>query len=269
MLGLMYAKKHGKDLPGNVLYYLLAMKEILRQVPVVEEISSLGDEISKSVTTKESWDKVALNVLDGTIDWTSARVVPALVGDIAKMTDEYDRWTDGTGWGRLQKRIPGLRNRLEVMENQFGDKIETPDPLWSLFAGGRVKNDLSNQITDEYSKLLDEKAMPSLTDVEDWVRFEQAKEQLGEEKYQQAFKEFQLSWKNNTLIMINSDDYKSLTAEEKKKELDDMRGDVANDVLEKYGYEYKGKEKEKKEKTPLDLIGGSSTASKSVLDLIK
>jgi len=249
LLGLLYAKKYGDNWPNKALFYLLGQKEIFRQVPVIEELGELSENLRKAVTKKDSFDKVVIDLLDGAVDWTASRVIPGIVSDIAKMTDEYDRWTDGTSWGRIQKRIPGLRTRLELMTDQFGNEIKTPDPLWSLFAGGRLKNDLSNKITDEYSKLLKDDSIPSLSDVEDWKRFEQAKTQLGDEKYKEAFKHFQLEWKNRTLQMIDDKEYNKLQPEDKKKELDDMRSDVADEILESYGYEYESAETPKTSKS--------------------
>jgi len=53
-------------------------------------------------------------------------LVPTIVADFARLTDQYERRTDGMV-ERVQSRVPGLRNKLQPQIDTLGNAKETPN----------------------------------------------------------------------------------------------------------------------------------------------
>lgn len=62
------------------------------------------------------------------IDNLAGSIVPTIVADVARATDEFERRTDGPRQ-RIASRIPGLRTLLEPQVDTLGSKVVTPNFL--------------------------------------------------------------------------------------------------------------------------------------------
>ena len=84
-------------------------------------------------------------------------IIPTLVADIARGTDQYERRTDGM-IERIQSRIPGVRQGLEPQVDTFGKAKETPNFLEVLADPTRPGNasaDENDPVVIELRRLMD------------------------------------------------------------------------------------------------------------------
>lgn len=83
-------------------------------------------------------------------------VIPTIVADAARATDEYERRTDGP-MERLQSRVPGLRRGLEPQVDALGNVRETPNLFEVMADPTRPGNPSAGNdpVTIELRRLLD------------------------------------------------------------------------------------------------------------------
>lgn len=84
-------------------------------------------------------------------------IVPTLVADIARGTDQYERRTDGM-IERIQSRVPGARQGLEPKVDTLGKPIETPN-FFEVLADptrpGNASAEANDPVVKELRRLMD------------------------------------------------------------------------------------------------------------------
>lgn len=173
-------------------------------------------------------------------------VIPTLLNDIGNATDPVQRQANNP-LEAIQGRIPGARTGLNERTDVFGETIKqaNPNPLGRLVDPLRPSDRRSNPVTDELDRLksVDQSIFPTL-DKTIKAGGETVKLDPNQQKaYNDSIgQELRLIWGN----IINSDEYKLLSDEDKKKSLADAQTDIQ--TVEKKDY--------------LDQIGRSDLAHK-------
>lgn len=239
LLGFLYAKKYGgQDLGNAAFQYVRGATGQLSNFPGWQEISDAYKgvtDIQKGLTEK---DDVTLGLAKGAVGGVASRIIPGIISDLAKMTDQYDRKVEKTDpLGSVMKTLPFVRERLPIKHDLFGDKVTTENFVSTLLFGARVKDSNDSEVINELVRLDKDNALPAITDVsKSSGRAKALKAQIGNEKYNQFEIEFGQALKKGFLETMRSDDYKALSPDEKKKELDDVKDDIFEEKLDKYGY---------------------------------
>ena len=190
--------------------------------------------------------------------WASSlagSIVPTIISDIARSTDQYERRTSNPG-ERIQSRIPGLRQGLEPKVDAFGEKVETPSFFTTLLDASRPTQptaDPNDPVFKEYQRLRDEgylatptqlgpsKGYASLTDEQNtylWQiagkvardeveRLMQRKSwnRLDDEQKTDAIEEVITDVKNEARARVAIKALEGLTQQEKEQKLTEMADD--------------------------------------------
>ncbi len=239
MVGIMNARKYG-DTPGQkVTAYGVGVARQLTRIPGVSEV--LGYEKLKN----PNWDIIEEvdELFDALQKGFVARGVPAILKDVAKGTDKQRQISWEKPVTSLQESIPIWRTGLPEKINVLGEPLKGQGLVSQLLAGARIKTASKNEIVQEFDRLDKKGARPALSDITRNKRFNQLKEQKGDENYQAAIKYFGQEYSEQVSEMLKNDYYKELTVDEKKAELDAIRRNLIEQTLEEYGYEKPEKQK--------------------------
>lgn len=140
---------------GNVLSQFL-------RLPGVKDFADTVSGLSKM--TKQTSEKNLDMLQQEAIDFISARTVPALVSDIAKAIDSYERDMSNDVWDRLKGKIPVLREELPKVYSKTTGRAVESNGLLTLFVGSRVKEAQSNKIIREVEDIKSQGESVSLSD---------------------------------------------------------------------------------------------------------
>lgn len=235
---IMYAKKYGKTGGEKTFQYSKGVLSQIEQLPGVSDMYEfVKANQSKQNQSLEEMTGQAQNYL---IDQISSRLVPSFVGDIAKATDKNARVAT-KGWEALQAKIPGMREKLPVKKNVFGQEVKTESALSTILFGSRVKEDRETSIIKEISDVSNrtEKGI----NFTDWDKsssktLAQFKEKKGQAKFDEAKarygKELQLKLEQT----FKKPAYQRLSDEQKLKVINDLDSEAMDNVFKKYGFKY-------------------------------
>lgn len=91
----------------------------------------------------------------GYFSGTISSIIPTIVGDVAKATDEYERRTPGW-FDKFLAKIPGLREELEPYITVLGkEKIRTGNFIEVMIDPSRPSKELDNEVVKELRRLFD------------------------------------------------------------------------------------------------------------------
>ena len=190
---------------------------------MVESISRLGD------TQDDLW---SMNGVAGAAASYASRWIPAILRDMAKMTDEVDRDTRGDPLAILKSAIPGLRQTLPERQSIIaGGARPAQSPGITLLFGSRVKKDVSSSLGDEIARLnktgvsipirLPSKSSKTVRDLPD----------SDKRRIDEAFVRL---FSTEATAEISSGEYKALSDDEKAAVLKEIRRDVMDEIIERY-----------------------------------
>ena len=237
LVGMLYARKYGKNLPEAIYYYYRGVGRQATKIPGFTEFGNMvqgfNENFSDTTNTLEDNLKVIAN---GSIDFVRARLIPAFVNDLAKATDEYERATGKDAWGRTKASIPGVRQTLPEKKTVLGDSIKS-EGWMTVLTGARMKTASESPTVQELIRLESTGNLPSITDVSKTSdRAKQLKEQVGNEKFDQFMGEFTGLFKQRLERFMDSSSYQRLPDEEKKKQIDSLKNEAFDRMLKKYRY---------------------------------
>ena len=173
-------------------------------------------------------------ISDATVDFLSSRTVPAIVSDIAKITDDYERDTEKSAINRFKSRIPVWREELPAKYNYAtGRPVETENALSVFFAGARIKQETLSPVTREIDRLSNKNTDNKITLSK--ITKSGKLSSLSPEKKRKVEVEFAKSYARDVKTLIKTSYYKSLDDESKVKAINKIRGDIRDDLKEKYG----------------------------------
>lgn len=224
----------------NVLKSLLATGFQVSSVPAFGGISNLIEKEEKfrqEVMTKDSEIDVAVNSLKELFDFAYSRIVPAIVNDLSKAIDIYDRDTEAYyGYGKEISKIPFARFSLEEKtslttgkEKERGYNLLT-NAISDIVFGGRVGTQPENAVANELKRLSDVGQGVALGDVTKRGLLSKLPEKIKQE----VRKNFAKEYASEVNALISSGYYSSLSDEEKKEEINDIRKEIVKELREDY-----------------------------------
>ncbi len=236
LIGMLYAKKYGENTGDALFNYYAGVGKQLVKIPGLE----IGKDVFETLDRSKFNDtkEVAGEVQKGVVDYMRSRTIPAFVYDLAKATDKYERQTNkDKPLTSVQGAIPGLRQQLPIKKTVLGDDVTTENPISTILFGARVKDVKSTPVIDELSRLSETGNLPSITDyAKTSERFKGLKAQVGEERFTEAQAYLGETLNDRIDKRIKSGSYKNLSDEKKAKELNDIKTEVLEQTLRKFGY---------------------------------
>jgi len=237
LVGFLYAKKYGTDLPSIVWNYYSGVLAQAKSLPGLDEFKDILDSIKEIGTAQGTLEDKQKEFVNFAIDFVRARSIPAITSDTAKALDEYERRTDKGLLDKLFAGIPGLRQTLPIKRNVFGEPIRTSGAISTYLFGARVKVDNTNKVIKELDRLSSAGFLPSITDVEKTSsRAVKLKIQIGEKRFYQAKTEFGRNLYNGFEKLMRTSKYKKMDNEEKQNELNRIKTKEFEKMLKRYGY---------------------------------
>lgn len=239
LVGMLYAKKYGKDAPTFAYYYTRGVVRQAGKIPGFTEFYDYYKAIDEQFTdTRNTLEENINATANFAIDFIRARLVPGLVYDTARMTDKFERKYDYKDpLEKTMNTIPGLRQRLPVRRNTFGDEIKSEGWKTLLF-GSRVKTSIDNEITNELVRLDQTGNLPSISDYRKTSkRAKNLEAQIGEEKMDEAMKQFGDWFKEDLSYLLEDSYYLESPDDEKKELIEDVRSNAFEDMLDAFNYE--------------------------------
>lgn len=250
LVGIMYARKYGNGLVNTAYKYAQGVGTQALKFPAYRAVKDLLVDfeagLNKATDTTKTVEEQTADTLKSlgvsSVDFISSRVVPAIVYDIGKATDPYERKYDTKNPAeRIQAKVPVLRNDLPIKTDVLGEKVENEGAISTFLFGARVKSARDNAIVDELVRLQSEGDLPSITDVEKTsTRVKNFKEQMEAkgtpEKYEQVIQKFKDDFNKRMGTLVNSFTYKRADDEKKAKMINDIRADLLDRNMKIGGY---------------------------------
>lgn len=199
------------------------------KIPGIKETKQLIDTMSEYARYDLKPEKIAQMMAGTVLDQARAMTIPAIVNDIAKMTDDYERDTMGGVFDKVFASIPGLR---QTLPERYGIQglVRTEPALSTLLFGSRVKTEQSDKLVREVEKLAGKAEQPSISDVTKYGDLRL----LSPEKKVKVRKEFYKLYNSESKKLISTREYQKKSPEDKKKALNKVRNRVVKSLKEKY-----------------------------------
>lgn len=241
MVGMLTAKKYGKDTSSQLFNYYLGVTKQSLKIPGLSISKDLYDQIENAKYNE--LDKNLLLLEKSLVDYARSRSIPAFINDIAKATDAYERQVEKNNvLEPLVASIPFLRQTLPTKKDMLARDVQT-EGWMQIVVGSRVKTYKGSVVVDEITRLAETNNLPSVTNItETSPRFKELKEQVGAEKFREVQnymgEELNKIWERK----INSFIYKRLPDDKKASALNALKDDIAEKTLKKYRYKPKKKQ---------------------------
>ena len=238
LVGWFEAKK-ATGTVEKVAAFLKAAGQQFGNVPGVKELASLTGWIDKAVA--QPTEKTLEDLWNGTTDQILARTVPAIVTDIAKIADPFERVSEDGVVGALAAKFPVAREALAAKADMSaGREKESEGALSVLLFGARVKTAADNAVAKEIRRLSDAGEVPQLSDV---ARSFKGLTDKGKARVRLEFvKGFVNPWGNKVdgyservARLIGSEAYRTLSDGRKKEAINKIRQKVMKELKRKYG----------------------------------
>lgn len=204
------------------------------KIPGIKETKQLIDTMSEYARYDLKPEKIVQMMAGTVLDQARAMTIPAIVNDIAKMTDDYERDTMGGVFDKVISSIPGLR---QTLPERYGIQglVRTEPALSTLLFGSRVKTEQSDKLVREVEKLAGKAEQPSISDVTKYGDLRL----LSAEKKVKVRKEFYKLYNSESKKLISTREYQKKSPEDKKKALNKVRSRVVKSLKEKYSNDIK------------------------------
>lgn len=224
--------RRGNDAKNKIWNYFQGSAYQALKLPVIGDLKSLLEGTGRTIA--KDVDSNIKMAQDAAIDFVSSRAIPAIVTDVAKMTDEYERETNNNAINRLKSKVPILRKELPMQYNYgTGQPRETQNPVSQLFAGARIKEEVSSSVIREIDKLNSKNTDEKVNIAK--VTKTGLLSNLSDEKKNKIEKEFAQRYATNVKAYITTTQYKNLDTSEKVKALNKIRNNIRDDIKVEYG----------------------------------
>ena len=231
LVGMLEAKRN-----NSLRSYIQSGLTQAAKIPGIKETKELIDSMSEYARYDMKPEKIAQMMAGTVLDQARAMTIPAIVNDIAKMTDDYERDTMGGVMDKVIASIPGLRQTLPerygiqgVVKTEAGQSPIVGRAL-TLLAGSRVKKAQEDRLVREVEKLSKKDEQPSISDVTKYGDLRL----LSPEKKVKVRKEFYKQYNKESRQLISTRDYQNKSDADKKKALNKVRSKVVKTLKEKY-----------------------------------
>jgi len=239
LIGMLYAKKYKDNLQESMFNYAAGAFTQIQELPAIDPYKDVLAFIQDtSPGGKIEMKDLPETVINGAVDYIRARTVPGFVYDIAKAFDASEREVDYKNpLAKVKATIPGLRQTLPEKIDVFGEVIKGEPAYSVMLFGARVKTERDNKIITELRRLDETGNLPSITRPEKTsTRVKEFKTQVDVATFDKAMERFRSYYRKRSLAAVDSEKYKSLTDEDKKKVFDHIKEDSLNTMLEVYKY---------------------------------
>ena len=237
--GMMYARKYGRTGPEQAAQYFKGVASGVEQLPVIEYVTGIVKDAERS--KRQTPGETAGETQDYILSELSSRLIPSIVGDVARATDPYERKA-GKGTESVQAKIPGLRQRLPIKRNIFGEDIRAEGGVSRLAFGSRVKTDRTDSLLAEMDRVqvaTDKNINFTNWDKSSSVVLEAFKKKVGAETYNKATIEYGRELKKGLTRLINDGRYKSLSDNDKLSLIQERDTKAQEIIFRRYSFQYK------------------------------
>lgn len=251
IVGQMYAKKYGD---ARATGYITGVgSQYISAMGFQDVFSGISDTLGKiDPDNKADIARIFGDELKRkTADVIISRLVPGLMYDLARATDDVQRDTKqkkyvvqtplmDVNFDQLANKIPFWREGLPVKFDALGRNMYEESAVESMMFGSRVRTSRMNGVVDEIYRLRDNSNLPTIKDLRFMYspKVDELKEKTGDKFYEIARKygeTIAVKYENE----IKKESYKSKSDEEKKKALDAIGQDEYEKVLRTNGIKYR------------------------------
>lgn len=224
--------RRGYDAKSKVWNYFQGSAYQALKLPVIGDIKNLLEGTGRTLT--KDVDSNIKMAQEAAIDFIASRSIPAIITDVAKITDEYERETNNDALKRLQSKVPVWREELPAQYNYgTGRPRETQSAATILFAGARVKEEITSPVIREIDKLYNK-------NTEDKVGLSKITKtgllsKLSEDKKNKIEKEFAKRYATDVNALIHTAKYSALDNNDKVKAVNKVREKIREDIKVEYG----------------------------------
>jgi hypothetical protein len=233
--------KREKALQDKVFNYLTGAGIQGLKIPVFGNLAETFQTAGR--LANQDATKGAEELVNSLVDFTSSRLTPAILSDIAKMTDEYERDTGRSALNRAQAKIPVLREQLPTKVNYAtGRAVKTENSASVLFAGARIKTTTKGSVINEIDRLYDANTEKNVT-LSSVTKGNGALSRLPESEKPRAEAKFARMYADGVAKLIASSRYRNLEDDKKVKAINKIREKTTDKIKKEYGL---GKKRSKK-----------------------
>lgn len=230
--------KREKELTNKVFNYFKGAGIQALKVPVIGDLKDVLEEAGRA--TNQDAEKNAQMAINGVIDFVSSRSIPALLSDVAKITDGYERDTGKSALNRAMTRIPVIREQLPAKVNYAtGRAVETENALSVLLAGARVKEATKGAVIREFDKLANAQTDKKVT-LSGVTKGNSLLSKLPESEKPKVEAKFAKMYSSEVSKLIKTNYYNNLDNENKVKAINKIRDKAVESLKKEYGLGKKG-----------------------------
>ena len=230
--------RRGKDLKEQAYKYIQGAGFQTLKLPVIGDLKKLLENTGRSFT--QDVDSNIKILEDSVIDFVSSRSIPAIVTDVAKITDEYERDTQNNAFNRFMSKIPIIREQLPAQVNYgTGRAVKTQDNLSTIFAGARVKEEISNSVIREIDRLSEKNTEDNV--ILSKVTKKGKLSELTDSQKISVEREFAKQYSKEVNALIKTYAYKNADDSKKVKMINKVRSKVVERFKKQYGLNKRSK----------------------------
>lgn len=221
-------------------YVKTALVQASGNIPAIEGLSSAvgaGTELARMDA-----DTLVKEVSNDAVDAALSRLVPAIVGDVAKVIDDYERDMSGASViDKVAEKLPFVREALPVRFNTATGRPKESSVLQLLF-GSRLKEAEQSEFVAEIDRLHEGGNSPVLSDVTKTRAFSGL---TAEEKakiraefnggFTSRSGRFVKGYPEQAAAMMRSVSYRRASDIRKKQALDKLRRKIVDEIKRKRG----------------------------------
>lgn len=221
-------------------YVKTALVQASGNIPAIEGLSSAvgaGTELARTDA-----DTLVKEVSNDVVDAALSRLVPAIVGDVAKVIDDYERDMSGASViDKVAEKLPFVREALPVRFNTATGRPKESSVLQLLF-GSRLKEAEQSEFVAEIDRLHEGGNSPVLSDVTKTRAFSGL---TAEEKstiraefnggFTSRSGRFVKGYPEQAAAMMRSVSYRRASDIRKKQALDKLRRKIVDEIKRKRG----------------------------------
>lgn len=232
LAAVLNAKKE-KALQDKVFNYLTGAGIQGLKIPVFGNLAETFQTAGR--LANQDATKGAEELINSLVDFTSSRLTPAILSDIAKITDDYERDTGKSALNRAMTRIPVLREQLPAKVNYAtGRAVETESALSVLLSGARIKEATKGSVIREIDKLskADTKEKVTLASI---TKGRGDLSKLPESEKPKVEAKFARMYSQDVAKLIKTNAYHRLDDENKVKAINKIRDKAVESLKREYG----------------------------------
>ena len=237
LAAVLNAKKE-KALQDKVFNYLTGAGIQGLKIPVFGNLAETFQTAGR--LANQDATKGAGELINSLVDFTSSRLTPAILSDIAKITDDYERDTGKSALNRAMTRIPVIREQLPAKVNYAtGRAVETENALSVLLAGARVKEATKGAVIREFDKLANAQTDKKVT-LSGVTKGNSLLSKLPESEKPKVEAKFAKMYSSEVSKLIKTNYYNNLDNENKVKAINKIRDKAVESLKKEYGLGKKG-----------------------------